>query len=78
METQRGVTMQNNHTQTNALLTPDDAANLMQVSIGTLQVWRSTGRHGLPFVKVGSCVRYRRSDIETWLEQRTQSTGATE
>lgn len=70
--------MQNNQTQTNALLTPNDAADMMQVSVGTLQVWRSTGRHGLPFVKVGNCVRYRRSDIDTWLAQRTQSNGATE
>ena len=70
--------MQNNQTQPNALLTPNDAADMMQVSVGTLQVWRSTGRHGLPFVKVGSCVRYRRSDIEVWLAQRTQANGATE
>ena len=70
--------MQNNQNQANVLLTPNDAADMMQVSIGTLQVWRSTGRHGLPFVKVGNCVRYRRSDIDTWLAQRTQSNGATE
>lgn len=70
--------MQNNQTQPNALLTPNDAADMMQVSVGTLQVWRSTGRHALPFVKVGSCVRYRRSDIESWLAQRTQANGATE
>ncbi len=77
-ETLKGVTMQNNHTQPNVLLTPDDTANLMQVSTGTLQVWRSTGRHGLPFVKVGNCVRYRLSDIEAWLADRTQSAGVTQ
>ena len=70
--------MENNQTKANALLTPDDAADMMQVSAGTLQVWRSTGRHGLPFIKVGSCVRYRRCDIEAWLDQRTQANGATE
>ncbi len=70
--------MQDNHTQTNALLTPDDTAIELKVSVGTLQVWRSTGRHGLPFVKVGNCVRYRRSDIESWLDQRTQLAGATQ
>ena len=70
--------MQNNQTQTNALLTPNEAASELQVSTGTLQVWRSTGRHGLPFVKVGGCVRYRRGDIETWLDKRTQANGATE
>lgn len=70
--------MQNNQTQPNALLTPNDAASELQVSTGTLQVWRSTGRHKLPFVKVGGCVRYRRSDIEAWLDQRTQTAGATQ
>lgn len=70
--------MENNISQANALLTPNDAADMMQVSVGTLQVWRSTGRHSLPFVKVGGCVRYRRSDIEAWLDRRTQANGATE
>ena len=64
--------MENNQTQGSALLTPNDAADLMQVSVGTLQVWRSTRRHGLPYVKVGACVRYRRSDIEAWLDKRTK------
>lgn len=70
--------MLNNQTQTNVLLTPDDAATDLKVSVGTLQVWRSTGRHGLPYIKVGNCVRYRRSDIEAWLNGRTQLSGATQ
>lgn len=54
------------------------AANMLQVSEGTLAVWRSTGRHSLPFLKVGCRVRYRLGDIRRWLEQRYRATGITE
>ena len=38
------------------------AADILDVSPGTLSVWRSTGRYNLPFVKIGRKVRYRKSD----------------
>jgi len=53
------------------------AADLLDVSPGTLSVWRSTGRYNLPFIKVGRKVRYRRADLLAWLERRTRETGAT-
>lgn len=58
------------------LLTRQQAAEYLNLAPQTLALWASTGRHNLPFVKVGRCVRYRRSDLEKWLEQRTgTSTG---
>ncbi len=59
------------------LLDEKAAAEFLDVEPGTLSVWRSTGRHSLPFVKVGYLVRYRRSVLEAWLESRTRATGAT-
>ena len=59
------------------LLDERDASEILNVQPGTLSVWRSTGRYGIPFVKVGHLVRYRRSDLETWLESRTRQNGAT-
>jgi excisionase family DNA binding protein len=53
------------------LLTPSEAAELLGVRPQTLAMWRCTGRHSLPFVKVGTAVRYRESDIEKWLQERT-------
>lgn len=53
------------------------AAEILDVTPGTLSVWRSTGRYNLPFVKVGRKVRYRKSDLLAWLEKRTRETGAT-
>jgi len=59
------------------LLDEQQAAALINVTPSTLSVWRSTGRYKLPFVKVGSKVRYRRADLEAWLELRTRANGAT-
>ncbi len=59
------------------LLDERAAAELLDVSPGTLSVWRSTGRYALPFLKVGRKVRYRRADLLAWLEGRTRETGAT-
>lgn len=59
------------------LLDDHAAAALLDVSPGTLSVWRSTGRYNLPFLKIGSKVRYRRADLLAWLEKRTRDTGAT-
>ena len=59
------------------LLDDKAAAAVLDVTPGTLSVWRSTGRYELPFLKVGRKVRYRRSDLLDWLDKRTRSTGAT-
>lgn len=60
------------------LIDPAPAAELLGVTEGTLSVWRSTGRYNLPFVKVGRRVKYSRKALESWLESRTRSSGATE
>ena len=52
------------------LRTPNEAANFLQVSPGTLSVWRCTGRYPLPFIKVGRLIRYRQSSLEEFLKSR--------
>lgn len=59
------------------LLDEKSAAKFLHTSPGTLSVWRSTGRYAIPFLKIGSKVRYRRSDLEAWLESRVRTNGAT-
>jgi excisionase family DNA binding protein len=59
------------------LLDDHAAAALLDVSPGTLSVWRSTGRYALPFLKIGRKVRYRRSALEAWMQDRTRESGAT-
>jgi excisionase family DNA binding protein len=61
------------------LLTPSEAANLLRTTVDTLAVWRSTGRHSIPFVKVGRSVRYRRDELLEWLDSRgSTATGGSE
>ena len=48
------------------LLDCEAAAGLLDVTPGTLSVWRTTGRYGLPFVKIGRKVRYRRAFCKTF------------
>jgi excisionase family DNA binding protein len=55
------------------LLTVKQAAHMLQVSTGTLDVWRCTKRYPLRFVKVGRSVRYRAADLEEFLNRRTES-----
>lgn len=53
------------------LLTSEQAAAYIGVSPGTLEVWRCTKRYHLPFIKVGRLVRYRKSDLDSFLDRRT-------
>ena len=62
---------------TSDMLDEKKAAVILDTTVGTLQVWRSTGRYGIPFIKIGRNVRYRRSDLEAWLTSRTRTSGAT-
>ena len=60
------------------LLNEQEAAAMLGVAPGTLSVWRSTGRYGIPFIKVGRNVRYRPNDLDKWLATRTRANGTTE
>lgn len=53
------------------LLTEAQAAEILGIKPQTLTVWRCTRRHELPHIKVGRAVRYRLSDLMTWLDERT-------
>lgn len=53
------------------LLTQEQAAEVLGVKPGTLEVWRCTKRYGLAYVKVGRNVRYRRSALDTFVAART-------
>lgn len=55
------------------LMTPRDAAVYIGVKINTLAVWRMTNRYGLPFIKLGKIVRYRKTDLDIWIENRLQN-----
>ena len=48
--------------------TQKETAEYLGVSEGTLAVWASTKRYNLPYVKIGSLVKYRMSDLQEFLQ----------
>jgi excisionase family DNA binding protein len=55
----------------NRLLTNEEAAAELGVTPRTLEVWRCTKRHQIPYIKVGRLVKYRQEALDAFLESRT-------
>ena len=50
----------------------DWAAEFLDVKVPTLRRWRWSG-DGPPFIKLGGAVRYRRSDLEAFIEAKLRT-----
>lgn len=58
-------------TKNEELLNKTEAAAYLSLRPQTLDNWRSTGRYRLPFIRIGArAIRYRRQDLERFLESR--------
>ena len=55
------------------LLTRGQAARILGVKPSTLAVWACNKRYHLPYIKVGSLVKYRRRDLIEFIERQTVS-----
>ena len=53
------------------LLTPQQVAKILGVSVETLNVWRATKRYKLSYTKIGHLVRYKSIDVEKFIQERT-------
>jgi len=49
-------------------LTPAELADLVRLPLGTIYAWRHKGT-GPPALKVGRHIRYRRCDVDAWLDE---------
>jgi len=58
------------------VMTRAQAANYLGVKPQTLAVWATKQRHKIPFSKSGRFVRYRRADLDKWLEDRTTTSSS--
>ena len=56
-------------------LTERDLAGMLKVSTATLRAWRYLGK-GPRFVRYGRIVRYRQSDVDTFIRENIVDTGA--
>ena len=54
------------------LLSRREAADYLRISPGTLAVWDCTKRYDLKPLKVGRSVRYRRSELDKFIERQLQ------
>lgn len=62
-------------TENQGIMTEKQAANFLSLTPRTLQAWRYRG-DGPQFIRISRrCIRYRRCDLDQWLEQRL--TGST-
>ena len=52
------------------LLTPEEVANILGVSVNTLNVWRCTKRYNLLYIKLGRSVRYRSENVQRFIKER--------
>ncbi|MBE7172351.1 MAG: helix-turn-helix domain-containing protein [Williamsia sp.] len=57
-------------TEPESLFNRKRAAKYLDVAPGTLAVWDCTKRYDLKPIKVGRAVRYRRADLDRFLEER--------
>ena len=57
-------------TEMQPLLTQNEAAELLKLSVRTVERLRVTGT-GPKFLKIRNSVRYRPADVEAWLASRT-------
>ena len=58
---------------TDALIAERQAAGLLGLTPSALQAWRQRGG-GPPYVRISSrCVRYKRSDLRRWVDERVES-----
>jgi excisionase family DNA binding protein len=53
------------------LLTRNEAAEYLGITPRTLAVWACVKRYNLPYVKIGRLVKYRRSDLDKFIERQT-------
>lgn len=58
------------------LLKPSQVAEILGVTVHTLAVWRCEERYNLKYVKTGRLVRYRRKDVEAFIEERMHGSSA--
>ncbi len=50
------------------LLFPKNTAEILKVRETTLATWRSKKTVPLPYLKIGKLIRYRKSDVDAFLD----------
>ena len=65
-------------TEQESTLTPLKAAKYMGISEASLRLWRSEGKVPRYFRAGDKLIRYRRADLDEWIEARLSAPAAVE
>ena len=63
-------------TETNSntyLMDQKAVAKYLHTTVGSLNVWRATGKHKIPYVRFGHCIRYRKEDLDAWIAEHLEN-----
>lgn len=60
-----------------SLLDTEGAAKFLKIPEATLVKWRSTGAFNVPYIKIGRAVRYRKIDLNAYIERHIQGVSTT-
>lgn len=61
----------NRMTEQQNLITPEQAAEYLGVSVRSLNKWRSTKTVNIPYKKISKCVRYSVPELDAYLSQNS-------
>lgn len=57
------------------LMTQAQAAKYLGTTVGTLNTWRHYGKNPIPFIRWGNRIKYRKADIDNWLNTNLRGGG---
>lgn len=57
----------------NSLMDQKAAAAYLGTTVGSLNVWRTSGTHKIPYVRWGHNIRYRKEDLDAWIAEHLEN-----
>lgn len=59
------------------LMTQKETAAYLGTTVGSLNTWRATGKHKIPYIIWGRSIRYRKEDLDAWIAEHSKNTLST-
>ena len=50
------------------LMAQKEAAAYLGTTVGSLNTWRHYGKDKIPYVRWGNSIRYRKADLDAWIQ----------
>ena len=55
------------------LMTQKETAVYLGTTVGSLNTWRATGKHKIPYIIWGRSIRYRKEDLDAWIAEHSKT-----